>query len=387
MTENAPTFPARRAKTPPFLLLAALLFWGWQSGFASGRRHRGPRAGKRAVHPGALGFDGGGFSPRLEFLHAAGAGAGGLSSSPPTRRAADGAACCILPPPTATRFAGVSATTFLRWLPMTFFLLVAAQMFSQRESVPLSAISWIIRRRRQGSAEAGLRMDLSYPYFMVCLFSAGIHANEVAQSYFWGLAALIGWALWPVRSRRFGAAAWLRALAAAVGLGFSGQRGMGDLQRVLAGYNAQWMAGFLRQRTDPSQSATAIGQIGKLKLSARIVIRLEPKTGGAPPLICARPVTALSPAEANLVFRRLAERFRRRPARDGQRFRLDAAARQNQHVGRHHCLLPRRPLAGHGRPGRIAPAADRQPPPGESSGVHVENQQCRRGAGLRAWGW
>jgi hypothetical protein len=117
---------------------------------------------------------------------------------------------------------------------------------------------------------------------MVCVFSAGIHTNQGAQSYFWGLAVLIAWALWPLRSRRFGAAVWAAALAAAVGLGFSGQRGVAGLQRVLAGYSAQWLAGFMRQRTDPSQSATAIGQIGKLKLSARIVIRLQPKIGLSP---------------------------------------------------------------------------------------------------------
>ncbi len=50
-----------------------------------------------------------------------------------------------------------------------------------------------------------------------------------------------------------------------------------NLQRLAEGYNAQWMASFRRHRTDASQSETAIGQIGKIKLSARIVIRLEPK--------------------------------------------------------------------------------------------------------------
>ena len=33
MMENAPTPETRAVKTPPLLLLAALLFWGWQSGF------------------------------------------------------------------------------------------------------------------------------------------------------------------------------------------------------------------------------------------------------------------------------------------------------------------------------------------------------------------
>ena len=166
---------------------------------------------------------------------------------------------------------------------MTFFLFVAAQMFSEREAIPLSAISLIIRLRRKGSATAERHVNISYPYFIVCLFSAGIHTNEGEHSYFWGQVVLIAWALWPMRSRRFGIVAWLAALAAVIGLGFTSQHGIGELQRVLEGYNAQWMSSLIRQRTDASQSMTAIGRIGKLKLSSRIVIRLEPKNGSRPP--------------------------------------------------------------------------------------------------------
>jgi len=156
-------------------------------------------------------------------------------------------------------------------------------MFSEREAIPLSAISLIIRLRRKGSATAERHVNISYPYFIVCLFSAGIHTNEGEHSYFWGQVVLIAWALWPMRSRRFGIVAWLAALAAVIGLGFTSQHGIGELQRVLEGYNAQWMSSLIRQRTDASQSMTAIGRIGKLKLSSRIVIRLEPKNGSRPP--------------------------------------------------------------------------------------------------------
>jgi len=183
-----------------------------------------------------------------------------------------------------TRNVGLSATTFLRWLPMTLFLLVAAQMYSERGSVPLAAISLIIRLRRKGGAVAERNANVSYPYFIVCLFSAGIHTNEGEHSYFWGQVVLLAWALGALRSRRFGMVTWLGTLAVVIGLGYSGQRGIGDLQRALEGYSAQWMASFLRQRMDASQSATAIGQIERLKLSPRIVIRLEPQTGRAPPL-------------------------------------------------------------------------------------------------------
>jgi hypothetical protein len=184
----------------------------------------------------------------------------------------------------AARNAGISATTFLRWLPMTMFLFVAAQKFSEHGTVPLSAISLFIRLRRKGSVEAERNVDVSYPYFIVCLFSAGIHPNTGTHSYFWGQAVLIAWALWPLRSRRFSIIVWFGALATVIGLGFFGQHGIGKLQRALEGANAQWMTSLFRPWTDPSQSVTAIGQIGKLKLSARIVIRLEPKAGSAPPI-------------------------------------------------------------------------------------------------------
>jgi hypothetical protein len=52
---------------------------------------------------------------------------------------------------------------------------------------------------------------------------------------------------------------------------------------LLEGGTAQWLARFFRQNTDARQSMTAIGQIGKLKLSAQIVIRLKTKNGDPPP--------------------------------------------------------------------------------------------------------
>jgi hypothetical protein len=282
MTDTASTVPDRRAKTPPFLLPAALLFWGWQSGFVLAGALAGLVLESARVIQARWDLTELDFRriwnfcmllalALVVFVFSTNQEGGGWSS--------------LLHPASvgATSYAGTSATAFLRWLPMMFVLLLAAQKFSERQTVPLAAISWLIRRRQKGSVEAQPHMDVSYPYFMVCLFSAGIHTNEGTQSYFWGVAVLLAWALWPLRSRRFGSAVWIGALAAAIGLGFAGQRGMAQLQRVLAGYSTRWLAGLLRQGTDPSQSATAIGRIGDLKLSARIVIRLEPKNDSPPP--------------------------------------------------------------------------------------------------------
>jgi hypothetical protein len=268
-------------KTPPLLLLAALAFWGWQSGFLLLGTLMGVVLESARLIKARWDLEAEDFRRIWSFCvllslalivytfatNKEGSGMNGLLHT----SAMD-----------ATRRLGVSGSTFLRWLPMTLFLFVAAQMFSERESVPLSAISLLVRRRKAGIAGERF-INISYPYFIVCLLSAGIHTNEGTHSYFWGQAGLLAWALWPLRSRRFGIVTWLGALAVTIGLGFSGQHGLGELQRLIEGYNAQWMASFLRVRTDASQSVTSIGQIGKLKLSPRIVIRLQTQNGHAPP--------------------------------------------------------------------------------------------------------
>ncbi|MGB7745933.1 MAG: transglutaminase domain-containing protein [Verrucomicrobiia bacterium] len=270
-------------KPPPFLLLAALLFWGWQSGLLLYGAIMGLVLESSRFIKARWDLTGEDFRRLWNFstllaltlvvyVFTTNEEGGGLNS------------LLHVSAVVAARNAGVSATTFLRWLPMTMFLFVAAQRFSERGSVPLSAISLLMRLRRKGGSEAERNVDVSYAYFIVCLFSAGIHTNAGTHSYFWGQAVLIAWALWPLRSRRFGLIVWVGALAAAIGLGFSGQHGIGELQRALEGYNAQWMMNLMRQRTDASQAMTAIGRIGKLKLSARIVIRLEPKGGSTPPV-------------------------------------------------------------------------------------------------------
>jgi hypothetical protein len=271
-----------RAKIPPLLLLAALSFWGWQSGFLLAGAVMGLVLESARFIKSRWDLTEEDFRRLWSFCSLLALAlmvyvlttnqeGGGLTS---LRHASSSA---------ATHYVGTSTTMFLRWLPMTFFLFVTAQTFSESGTVPLRAISWLVRRRQKGSAGATPSMNVSYPYFMVCLFSAGIHTNEGTQSYYWGQALLIAWALWPLRSRRFGVIVWVGALVVAVGLGFGAQRGIGAVQRLIEMYNAQWIAHFLRQRTDPSQSFTAIGQIGQLSLSARIVIRLEPGPGGAPP--------------------------------------------------------------------------------------------------------
>jgi hypothetical protein len=94
---------------------------------------------------------------------------------------------------------------------------------------------------------------------------------------------LLAWALWSQRSQRFHIAVWAGAATAAIVLGYTSQLGIGRLYRVLELYSPQWMPRSGRGGTDPTQTKTFIGQLGRIKLSSKIVVRLEPREGSRAP--------------------------------------------------------------------------------------------------------
>jgi hypothetical protein len=274
-------------KTPPFLLLSALLFWGWQSdlfwyGAAAGALLELSRAARRRWELEDVDFNrifslcvltAFGLAAFIFTTSDAGGGLSGMFENGYNglRRASNSSA--------------VAGFSVLRWLPLIFLPFVAAQIYNVRSSVPLTAVSLVLRlRRRRGEKSlAGHYVDFTYAYFILCLFSAGIHANRGTYGYFCGLVVLILWALRTQRSRRYGWKTWTAGLMAVVFLGFLGQFGVNRLERVVQNWDAELLARWMRSRTDPSQSITALGQIGELKLSPRIVIRLEPERVGVVP--------------------------------------------------------------------------------------------------------
>ena len=135
---------------------------------------------------------------------------------------------------------------------------------------------------------ASRAVSVSYPYFGVCLFSASVHAGQ-GSKFYWGLCLLLAWALWTQRSKRFAPAVWAVALAAALALGYAGQRGVGELVRYIDNFNPQlngfWLEWFRSRGFDPSESKTGLGQVGRVKASGQIVIRVETRNASPPALL------------------------------------------------------------------------------------------------------
>ena len=107
-------------------------------------------------------------------------------------------------------------TSVLTWLPASFSLLMASQKYSQANSVPMTSLflslRWLEARRVSESLDK--RVDLTFPYFCLCLLAASA-ANQRTLWFYPALFALATAALWFHRSHRFRIGTWLATLVSA----------------------------------------------------------------------------------------------------------------------------------------------------------------------------
>jgi protein-glutamine gamma-glutamyltransferase len=282
-----------KMKPPPFLLGATLLFWGWQTGYF---------------------MVGAGMALTLEctnFVRARWHFADEdftriwtlcslllLTAMVYAFTANDSAAdvFSFLQDPNffTQRKAGNSSAravaSLMQWQPMVFFPFIAAATFNAHDGVPLRTISLILQKRWKRAKKLGQPLppsptvQVGYAYFALCLLSASIQSNE-DLTFFWGTCSLLAWALWPHRSKRFGLVSYGVMLGLAVTLSYFGQRGLADVQQYIGSFNPQWFSRYGRRGFDPREARTMIGQLGRVKLSSSIVIRLETPAGSRPPAL------------------------------------------------------------------------------------------------------
>jgi len=170
-----------------------------------------------------------------------------------------------------------SLVTALVWLPMLFFALLLAQRYSLAQRIPLSALFWSLRQHARSSGDdrrVGQAMALDYGYFCLCLLAAS-SANPRTPWFFAALSLLTGYALWPAAPRRPTRMTWAPALFAAIAIGFATQAGLLRAQSGLEELVFEWLSRRWNPPSDPYQSRTAIGDIGALKTSDRIVLRVD----------------------------------------------------------------------------------------------------------------
>jgi hypothetical protein len=165
-----------------------------------------------------------------------------------------------------------AVTDIIQRLPLVLFPLVAAQLYSTVGRVEVAVFFWS-QRSRPGLTP---QVDLAPAYFGLCLLAAS--TANARSTFFAGLVALSAWALWYVRGRH-GAVGWSVGVALAALLGWAGHHGLAEAQRVVERRAQALFLSWVRRDPDPYRTTTSLGEIGELKLSDRIVMRLEPAPG------------------------------------------------------------------------------------------------------------
>lgn len=165
-------------------------------------------------------------------------------------------------------------------LPAILFPFIATQRYSVAGRVELSALSLIARRKHKQPSTQRKTIDVTYPYFLATLLAAGM-GNVADTSYYGGIVVLGLWALLPFRSRAFSLPLWLTLLALTILLGHYGYIGLYRLQEKVLELSQR----LYDQDINPLKTTTSIGDIGKQKLSNRIVFRARLDQGKGPILL------------------------------------------------------------------------------------------------------
>ena len=251
--------------TPPLLLGSTLVFWGWQTEMLIFGACMGLIAEAARVIPW-----------RWDF------------STKDFNRIAD--MCAIL-------FFGVLVYQFMleqsnstvleimKLLPMPFFPLILCQVYSLAQGVDDSALFYSARSMRKKNPDLPRKtVAVTYPFLLVCIVAAS--AANVRSSWFYAAAfAVTAWGLWAVRPKNRSTLVWVGLVLLAGAWGFVMQAGLHDLHRMIERAAISWYANR-HYHSDPYKAVTAIGDMGEIGQSSRIVLRVSGPDGkNAPRLL------------------------------------------------------------------------------------------------------
>ena len=250
--------------TPPFLIGAAALFWGWQTGFwplgaLAAILLEAPRWIKRRFE--------------LEPLR--------------QRRIAD--LCLVLAAMVGVgcyvTYGNPRAIVLLfQWLPLLLLPLGLLQAWGGAGAVRLDVLFWSLRRDARGGAMA---VNLGHAYLVFWLIGA-CAANQRGEALTIGVVALGAWALLGARRTRAKTGVWVAQILLAVALGSTLHVGLNSAQLWLEGAAPDWMSGGGGTRTNPYRGSTDLGSIGELKQSDEIILRVKPDGELGAPLLLHR---------------------------------------------------------------------------------------------------
>ena len=167
----------------------------------------------------------------------------------------------------------------LSWLPALLAPLVVMQRLSESGRFPLSALFWSLRRRRETPARS---MQIDYAYFCHVLVATAATAPRTLDLGM--VCSVLGaYALWPWRRPGARASWWVLAAIAAAAVAGALGFGMTIAQRFVEARVLDHFRDRASIASRADRSRTAIGDLGTLEQSGRIVLRVEAAPASRPP--------------------------------------------------------------------------------------------------------
>ena len=166
------------------------------------------------------------------------------------------------------------------WMPA---LLLPLLLVATLNDAPLRLRHLALSLRRSTRPEAAMVVQADAPYLAITLLASAVQAKPSTQA-FWLLAGtLVAW-LFVARPppRRRGGVSFAGAAAVALGIAFAAGQG---LERVQVAVEEWFIDALSAADNDPYQSQTRIGDLGRVKLSERIVWRVRQTPPVAVPLL------------------------------------------------------------------------------------------------------
>ena len=236
-------------RAPTGLVATALALWGWSVGHL------------------ALGLV---LGAAYEVSHVASPSPPVAARLPQVMRACGLAVLLLLGYVIATQSLPNSLYTWLRWLPLLLLPLAAFGQLAGgvRESHFLRALG-----RAPAEGESDDELDVTHAYAALTLAAAGT-GNGAHPWLYAGYAVVVGWALLARLPRRRLIVATVMFVAAAA-FGHAIHTGIWLLQGQVEEWSTELLQDFFAGKANPFKERTRIGDLGRIKLSDRILMRVE----------------------------------------------------------------------------------------------------------------
>lgn len=172
---------------------------------------------------------------------------------------------------------------FFQWLPLIISPLVVSQLYSTREKINIRLFFLFLSKSDPNKRTSWLEINLKYPYFVLCILSASNANTSESVGFYIGMFILSLIALFSVKSNRYSWSSWVIIMLLAGSLGFMGQVGLHNLHIAVENKIVEWLGSENGERINTTRKSTSFGDVGNLKLSNKIVLRLTVPPNNLPP--------------------------------------------------------------------------------------------------------